>query len=103
MNDHLPPLSTAAQLSEQALAAIGQLAESRTWEALRLTKAKQFDWLPTNGGLVRDLAYELFAPLAFYQLNVQDLISTHQELLGLVYKSVTWHYSLAESVIQNPM
>jgi TIR domain len=91
-----PPLSTAAQLSEGALAAIAQLAETRTWDALRLTSGDQFDWLPTSGGLVRDLAYDLFAPLAFYQLNAQPAISAHKKLLGAVYKSATWHYRLAE-------
>ncbi len=96
MNDPLASSRIAMQLSEQALAAIAQLAEPHTWEALRLTNAERFEWLPTNGGLIRDLAYDLLAPLALYQLNVRALTGAHQLLLGLVYSSVTWHYNLAE-------
>ncbi len=55
MNDPLASSRIAMQLSEQALAAIAQLAEPHTWEALRLTNAERFEWLPTNGGLIRDL------------------------------------------------
>jgi len=83
------------QLSERALAAIAQLTESRTWEHLRLTKTNQFDWLPTNGGLIRDLSYDLFAPLTLYQLNSQVLTRRDHILLGIAYNSVTWHYHLA--------
>lgn len=95
MDDYLASSPIAMQLSERALDAIAQLAESHTWEALRLTKTDQFDWLPTSGGLIRDLAYDLFAPLALYQLNAQALTSAEQVLLGLAYNSVTWDYHLA--------
>ena len=77
MDDRLPSSPIAMQLSERALAAIAQLTESHTWEHLRLTKTNQFDWLPTNGGLIRDLSYDLFAPLTLYQLNSQVLRVIH--------------------------
>jgi hypothetical protein len=51
--------------------------------------------MPTAGGLVRDLAYDLFAPLALFQLHAGHLPASERGLLRLVYESVTWHYRLA--------
>lgn len=96
MDGNDSPLPDVRQLSDQALGAIRQLAEPLTWETLQLTKQRQFDWLPTNGGLICDIAYDLFVPLAYYQLNAGTLNNSDQQLLGLAYRSVTWHYVLAE-------
>ena len=91
-----PPEPVISELSGQALAAIGQLFDTRTQEALRLTSAEKFKWLPTAGGLVRDLAYDLYAPLAFYQLCASTLAGPEREVLGWIYHSLTWHYDLAQ-------
>jgi hypothetical protein len=85
-----------SQLSARALAAIEQLSDVRTQEALRLTSAGKFQWLPTTGGLVRDLAYDLYAPLAFYQLHSATLTGPQKDMLDWIYQSVTLHYDLAQ-------
>jgi hypothetical protein len=85
---------TVRELATQALAAIDRLAQPTTWEALRLTST-EFDWLPTAGGLVRDLTYDLLAPLAFFQLQGSGLAVGERDLLQRVYRSVTQHKVLA--------
>lgn len=63
-----PPEPVISQLAYSAVSAMAQLFDSRTHQVLRLTSTERSMWLPTSGGLVRDLAYDLYAPLAFYQL-----------------------------------
>jgi len=91
-----PPSASMRELSTRALAAIDRLAKSETWVGLRLTSSEQFDWLPTRGGLVRDLAYDLLAPLAFFRLNEQRFAEPERHLLQQIYESITRHYELAE-------
>ena len=90
-----PPRVSVRELSSRALAAIDRLVEPKTQKVLQLTPSRQFDWLPTSGGLVRDLAYDLHAPLAFFRLNEQQLANPERGLLQLIYQSVTQHYQLA--------
>lgn len=92
-----PPTTTLRELSMRALAAIDLLGKREIQQALQLTSTEQFDWLPTRGGLVRDLAYDLLAPLAFFRLNEQQLVDPQRHLLQLVYRSITQHYDLANS------
>jgi hypothetical protein len=91
-----PPEPVISRLSSQAVASIDRLFDSRTQRALQLEPPEEFRWLPTRGGLVRDLAYDLYAPLAFYQLRSSALAGLEQDILGLVYRSVTLHYKLAQ-------
>lgn len=90
-----PPLVTICGLAVRALAAIDQLAKQEIWESLRLTSTEQFDWLPTSGGLVRDLAYDLLAPLAFFRLNRRKPVCAEQSWLELCYQAITIDYELA--------
>jgi hypothetical protein len=83
------------QLAASAVSAMGQLFDRRTHQVLRLTSAERFMWLPTSGGLVRALAYDLYAPLAFYQLRSSALAGPEKDILALIYRSVTLHYELA--------
>jgi len=91
----LPPKPDVPQLAARAIAAIERLFADRTQRLLRLQPPEDFSWLPTRGGLIRDLAYDLYAPLAFYQLSSSELDGPAKKLLGRVYQSVTWHYELA--------
>jgi TIR domain len=91
-----PPTVNVRELSTRALAAIDRLAESETWESLRLTSTEQFDWLPSRGGLVRDLAYDLLAPLAFFRLNEKRLADPQKYCLQRIYRSITQHNEFAE-------
>jgi hypothetical protein len=90
-----PPSPTVLELSSRALAAINRLSAPDTWEALALTPTEQFDWLPTNGGLVRELAYDLLAPLALFRLIEPTLADPERKLLKACYQSTTQHYDLA--------
>ena len=91
-----PPAVTPRELSARALAAIDRLAQPETQEALRLTSTDRFDWLPTGGGFVRDVAYDLLAPLAFFRLNEGRLSEPERGWLKQCYEAVTLHYELAE-------
>ena len=73
-----------------------RLFDSRTQRALQLESADEFMWLPTSGGLIRDLAYDLYAPLAFYQLRSSTLAEREKSILGLIYQSLPLHYALAK-------
>lgn len=91
----LPPTPTVHTLAERAVAAIDRLAEPNTWTALALSQTDTFSWLPTSGGIVRDLAYDLLAPLALVELNPD--IPTHRELLHLAWQAPTLHFQLADA------
>lgn len=90
-----PPEPVVSELSARAVQAIEQLFVARTQLLLQLQPRKGFSWLPTHGGLIRDLAYDLFAPLAFYQLHHSKLAGAEKDVLSCIYQSVTWHYDLA--------
>jgi hypothetical protein len=64
-----PPTLTIRELSLRALNSIDLLTEHKTQQALQLTSNVKFDWLPTRGGIVRDLSYDLLAPLALFRLS----------------------------------
>ena len=91
-----PPEPVIPQISARAAASIVRLFDGRTQHALQLEPPEGFRWLPTRGGLVRDLAYDLYAPLAFYQLRSSVLTRPEKDILGLIYRSVTLHYKLAQ-------
>ena len=90
----LPPSPTIADLARSALAAIARLDEPTVWEALALT-SEQFDWLPTNGGIVRDLAYDLLAPAALLQILPGQVGTSEQLIAGDVSRAFTRHYEFA--------
>jgi hypothetical protein len=90
----LPPDASIRELSQRAVEAIGQLNDVETQRLLRLTSTN-FDWLPTTGGFIRDIAYDIFAPLAYYQLNQAQLEQAQRPPLRLLYLSITQHNALA--------
>jgi hypothetical protein len=92
-----PPTPTVHTLAERAVAAINRLAEPNTWPALALSQTHTFSWLPTTGGIVRDLAYDLLAPLAFLTANPGRVPSTERELLRQAAEAPTLHYQLAQA------
>ncbi len=89
-----PPAPTARELASQALTTIDRLAEPSTWTALALTDTT-FSWLPTSGGVVRDLAYDLFAPLAFRAIHRVE--PSARDLLNLAFLAPTRHHRVAEA------
>jgi hypothetical protein len=93
----IPPVPTIQLLAEQAVAAISRLAEPNTWTALALSPTDTFSWLPTSGGIMRDLAYDLLAPLALIELNPNILTAADHELLHLAFQAPTLHYRLAQA------
>jgi hypothetical protein len=93
----LPPAPTVQTLVEGAVTTINRLAESNTWTALKLSQTDTFNWLPTRGGIVRDLAYDLLAPLAFLELKPNGLITSDRELLHQAFQAPTLHYRLARA------
>jgi hypothetical protein len=97
-----PPIPTTSELSERALGAIKKLEEPNTWNALRLTSTEHFDWLPSHGGVVRDLAYDLFAPVAFWLLREQELSTSERALLEAVFRSFTQHRDFARQAPSLP-
>jgi hypothetical protein len=90
-----PPTVTLRELSTRALTTIDRLGKPETWEGLRLSSTEHFDWLPTRGGLVRDLVYDLLSPLAYFLLNVHEPVYPEQRLLRMIYQANTLHYQLA--------
>lgn len=93
----LPPTPTLRALAERAIAAIDRLAEPNTWTALALTQTDRFSWLPTAGGIVRDLAYDLLVPLAVLELDPEAMATTNRDLLRVAFRAPTLHYRLAEA------
>ena len=112
-----PPTLTVRELSLRALNSIDLLTEHKTQQALQLTSNVKFDWLPTRGGIVRDLSYDLLAPLALFRLNefqqtetqhqhtenTQQLpederrrVELEQSSLLLIFNSITEHYAFAQ-------
>ena len=108
LTDFVPletPSITIRDLLMNALSSIDKLEDHKIWEALQLTSTEQFDWLPTKGGLIRDLAYDLLAPIAFFRLceqneSVKLILRILQidilQLLCQSYLSITQHYEFAK-------
>lgn len=90
----LPPEPSIQRLSQRAVAAINQLFDVETQRLLQLTST-HFDWLSTTGGFVRDISYDIFAPLAFYQFNETRFEDTLRLPLRLLYLSISQHNALA--------
>ncbi|NUS80502.1 MAG: toll/interleukin-1 receptor domain-containing protein [Streptomyces sp.] len=90
-----PPEPDIAALSAQALSAMEQMVKPTVWEVLSLTSEDVFDWLPTNGGYVRDLAYDLLAPLAFLQLHREHDMGGATGLLSRSWDALTRHEDVA--------
>lgn len=91
----LPPDPTLPEMAQRAVEAIDQLHNLETQRLLRLTSTN-FDWLPTTGGFLRDIAYDIFAPLAYYQLNQATMRQVQRLPLRLLYLSITQHNALAK-------
>ncbi|MBD0351174.1 MAG: hypothetical protein ICV65_08480, partial [Flavisolibacter sp.] len=89
-----PPKPDIYELCRQACTTIKLLANPDTHSVLALT-TERFDWLPTNGGFIRDIAYDLLAPLAYVRLGLPVSDPYHQELLEMVYRVLTHHYTIA--------
>lgn len=90
-----PPEPRIGALCEQALAAIEHILKPTAWEALRLTSQSKFDWLPTIGGYIRDIAYDLLAPLAFLQLNRGHITGSVLHYLSCAQEALTRHKDVA--------
>jgi hypothetical protein len=77
------------------LPALGELNNLETQQQLQLTSTT-FDWLPTAGGFIRDLSYDILAPLAYYQLKEAQLVGEQRPILRLLYLSITQHNAIAK-------
>ncbi len=88
-----PPEPELIGLCERALDTISLLSNPEIHSVLALT-SENFDWLPTDGGAVREIAYDLLAPLAYYRLGLQ-IETRMRELIEAVYLSPTQHYELS--------
>ncbi|MEU5259716.1 toll/interleukin-1 receptor domain-containing protein [Amycolatopsis sp. NPDC021455] len=93
----LPPVPEVAELAARAVAAIELLATPGAWAALELTRTDRFQWLPSTGGIVRDLAYDLLAPLAFLEVASGTVSAREEELLRSAAAAATWHRVLAQT------
>jgi hypothetical protein len=92
-----PPTPTVRAICREALDAIERLQAPEVWTALELTDREQFDWLPTNGGIIRDIAYALLAPLALFQRGAPSAHPRQRNLLRELYRSPTEHYEIGGS------
>jgi hypothetical protein len=90
-----PPQLNIYALCKYALDAIELLAKKETQSALALT-TDRFTWLPTRGGFIRDIAYDLLAPLALYRFTAHDLVAREQKLLEIAYHALTQDHEIAE-------
>ena len=61
---------------------------------LQLT-TNAFSWLPTRGGAVREIAYDIMAPLAYYQLGF-PAPNACKVWLSSIYSALTEHYAIAK-------
>jgi hypothetical protein len=98
-----PPEPNIIELCKQSCATIELLTKEETQSLLTLSTTN-FDWLPTNGGPIRDIAYDLLAPLAYYQW-ISDDEKSQQTILGKAYYLPSKHYevaSLAPKLSYNP-
>ncbi|MCR6487764.1 toll/interleukin-1 receptor domain-containing protein [Amycolatopsis sp. OK19-0408] len=93
----LPPAPAVAELAARAVAAIGLLATPAVQATLALTRTDRFQWLPSAGGLVRDLAYDLLAPPAFHDVAAGTISAREEALLRSVAAAPTWHRVLAQA------
>lgn len=89
-----PPVPKLAALCEKSLDTISLLSHEEIHSVLAL-KSDTFDWLPSQGGAIREVAYDLFAPLAYYQLGLHAE-PAGRELLEAAYLAPTRHYELAQ-------
>jgi len=90
----MPPEPDFMEICVRALNAIELLARPEVHSTLALT-SDTFDWLPTAGGPVREIAYDLLAPLAYYRLGLPlgtDLL----EQVKMVYLAPTRHYKVSQ-------
>jgi hypothetical protein len=89
-----PPTPRLSCLCKRALDAINLLAKPEVHLQLQLT-TNLFSWLPTRGGLVREIAYDIMAPLAYHQLDFPILNESKGTLLD-AYLALTEHYAIAK-------
>jgi hypothetical protein len=89
----MPPEPDLTTICSRALDAIELLARPEVQETLALT-TDRFDWLPTAGGPVREIAYDLFAPLACYRLGQLAGADAWKEVEA-AYLAPTRHYEVS--------
>lgn len=88
-----PPELEIDRLCERGLEAINRLADPVAEDALALT-SDSFDWLPTTGGLIREIAYDLLAPLAFAKFTASRATGAG-DLLDIAYAALISDHELA--------
>lgn len=88
-----PPMPDIIEFCKQACKTIELLAKTETQSLLKLPN-NNFDWLPTTGGPIREIAYDLLAPLAYYQLT-PPANTLYQDILNAAYSLPTKHYEIA--------
>jgi hypothetical protein len=89
-----PPAPELGFLCKQALLSIDLLGRPEVHQELQLTTTN-FSWLPTSGGAVREIAYDIMAPLAYHQLGFSVSEGSKTEL-SKAYLALTKHYAIAE-------
>jgi hypothetical protein len=89
-----PPAPELAFLCNRALQAIDLLKRSEVQLELELT-TNTFSWLPTRGGLVREIAYDIMAPLAYHQLDFPISQKSKSALID-AYLALTEHCAIAK-------
>jgi hypothetical protein len=90
-----PPTPDLESLCKRALAAIDLVDKPEVQSELRLT-TDTFEWLPSRGGAVREIAYDLMAPLAYYQLGLPTPLGLGTALQN-AYDALTDHYAIART------
>lgn len=96
LETHIPPDPPAPDIvavCEDAIRSMSLLAETETQTALELTSRK-FDWIPTSGGIIRDIAYDLLAPLTVARFGIAS--DSKHLALEQAYLVPTLHYELAK-------
>jgi TIR domain len=88
-----PPSPDIFKLCENALTAIALLSNSECQSALALS-SMIFDWLPTQGGPIREIAYDLLAPLALHRIAAPMPLET-KKLLARAYSVPAEHYKIS--------
>lgn len=95
-----PPNTDFLALCKQAIEAIELLGNPSVHPTLALN-SEHFDWLPSDGGSIREIAYDLLAPLAYFRLGLP--IEKHlQNLARTLYSVPIEHYEIAQIAPQLP-
>lgn len=88
-----PPEPDIPGLCVRALESI-HLLQNPLMQAQIALRSKQFAWMPSVGALIKELAYDLLAPLACYQLGKANN-SEQRACLEVCYRAITEHVEIA--------